>query len=343
MNILSPILKKLQDKYKYKFIDEIGRGVFSEVFDIGNNRVLKITKNKQEAIAASIIKGRFVKNIVLIYRVFTVASNKNHNKYYIEMEKLVPIKMNEEYDDFYEYLIEKQNQNLSYIAYTNNLVKNSNNPQETQDTLNEFNDDEKDFIGYMIKDIPENYDNALLLEKIALQIRRHKNQINDLINGLKELKAMGIDFYDIHSNNIMKSNSAYKFVDISWHQQGEKIEILEQKVNFDNKVKYATTPEQKHKGLRNIELEDWSGLMVFSEVKPGDVFVGQDCLFDIRIAFLDASNKVLSIGVIEKDTGRVIAPENTVKAIETAESDDYQIIVGNKFIIPARHKFSIKS
>jgi hypothetical protein len=77
-------------------------------------------------------------------------------------------------------------------------------------------------------------------------------------------------------------------------------------------------------------------MMVFTDVGEGDTFVGKDCLFDIRIAFLDGADKVLSLGIIKKDTGMVVAPKGTAKAIETNAADDYRFYIDQRFPIPAR-------
>lgn len=335
MEILSPVLRMLQDKYGYKFKDEIGRGTNGIAYDIGENKVLKVTSNRNEAIAASYIKKYpNLKNIAKISRVFTT-KNKYFDKYYIEQEKLNKIGLNEEWDDIYEYFIEKQNYGEDFTS----LIKEINKTPETKKIISKYNKNEIDFLCYLYKTNSWN-DIEFELEKFNQKFLRFKKQFNDLINGLNELKKIGIDFYDIHARNIMKNSSGtYKFVDIVWHQLGDKLEIIDEKkkINLFNesKIKYATTNAQKAKGLKGIELEDWSGLMVFKNVKEGDIFVGEGCLFDIRIAFLDSLDRVLTVGTIRQGDGRVIAPKNTNKAIESASDDDYNIIKGSIFKIPA--------
>lgn len=341
MQLLSPIMRMLQDKYHYNFKDEIGRnGSNGTVYDIGGNKVLKVTSNIGEAIAASIIKKENnLKNVVKIFRVFTT-KNKNFDKYYIEEERLFPLMINDEYDEIYEYLIHKQNYESNFSEILNDMVIKSDSPKTFKKELLKFNKNEIDFICFLFQD--KNWgDVGFEFEKFKQKYQRFKKQFNDLVNGINELKSIGIIFYDIHSKNIMKnSNGVYKFVDVTWHQQKNKFEIIDETKKswfpiHEAKIKYATTPSQKEKGLRGIALEDWSGIMVFKNVKEGDVFVGDDCLFDIRIAFLDMSDRVLSVGTIKQGDGRVIAPKGTVKAIETASDDDYEIIKGSIYKIPA--------
>lgn len=329
MEILSPVLKMLRDKYKYNFKDELYRTALTVIYDIGKNKILKVTHEKDEAIAASIIKKYNLKNVVKVYRVF-ITKNKHHEKYYIEEERLEKLGHNENFEIMYEYFIDKVNYNTKYdIDFFDN---------ESKKILKGYNDEEKNFIGFSSKDW---MDKDLEFAKFDLKFKFFRKQFNDLVNGLKELNKIGIDFYDIHFKNIMKKGNTYKFVDIPWHNGGENFEVLGENQNprafiSENQIKYAITNKQKSQGLKNIEPEDWNGMMVFKNVKAGDVFVGDDCLFDIRIAFLNSSNKVLSIGIIKKGSGRVVAPKNTSKAIETAASDDYQIIKGEIYNIPAK-------
>lgn len=334
MELLSDVLKLLRDKYNYTFYDEIGSGMSGTVYDIGKN-VLKITKDKEEAFAASKIKHKIFHNVYNVFRVFTL-KKQQFAKYYIECEKLIPLRITEDFEELYEYIIQNQDSDFKkYLNSINDIINSSNNPEELEQLFKEKNSVEKDFFGWYVENNSYNFEIELF--KLENKFKRLRKQFNDLINGINELKSLDIIFNDIHLKNIMKdTNGNYKFVDVTSYKK-QDIEILENK-GFNpqsKKIKYAVTDKQKANGLKGIELNDWSGLMVFENVKPGDMFVGKDCLFDIRIAFLDLNNVVLSVQTLEKETGVAIAPPKTVKAIETASEDDYKIIPGNKFLIPA--------
>lgn len=335
MELLSPILKALRDKYNYKFHNAIGSGMSGTVYDIGNNRVLKITNDKEEAYAANKIKSKNFKNVYKVFKVFTF-KKQHFSKFYIECERLIPIRMNEDFEEFYNYIIQNQDADFkANLHMVDEVIKNSNNPEEFSELFSNKNDYEKDFLCWHFGDNAYNFEIELM--KMNIKLVRMNNQFNDLINGINELKSIGVNFYDIHMKNIMRDDSNnYKFVDITSFQKSE-IEIFENKnfITQSKKVRYAVTDKQKEKGLRGIELDDWSGMMIFTDVKEGDTFVGKDCLFDIRIAFLNQSNVVISVETIEKGTGVVTAPPDTVKAIETASNDEYKIIPNSKFIIPA--------
>jgi len=79
MELLSPILKKLKEKYGYNFKSIIAQGTNGVVYDIGSNRVIKVTRDENEAKCAIALKGKNFKNVVKIYRVFFV-KNKNFKK-----------------------------------------------------------------------------------------------------------------------------------------------------------------------------------------------------------------------------------------------------------------------
>ena len=337
MELLSPILKKLKEKYGYNFKSIIAQGTNGVVYDIGSNRVIKVTRDENEAKCAIALKGKNFKNVVKIYRVFFV-KNKNFKKYCIEEERLKPITANEEQDDLFDFL---QNYNqYKNLDLSSEIIKKSDNPKESKNLLNKATNIEKIFLSFLY--IQYNWqDVGLELAKSILKLKSYSKMLNDLTNGLKELNSVKLNHFDIHRENIMKRKEDYVFVDIVSSvpvatSKFNTIEILEQVANqafipTEKRIIHAKTPEEKYQGLRNIPLEDWSGMMIFHDVNEGDHFVGKDCLFDIRIAFLNENSRIISIGTITKGNGLVIAPKGTVMAIETASADDYSFVPGNYF------------
>ena len=342
MELLSPILKKLKQEYGYDFKNIIGHGSNGVTWDLGGNRVMKITREQKEMEAASLIKGKVFKNVVRIYRVFTV-KNKNFKKYYIEEEKLTNISANEENDDVFDYL---QNfHNYKKINLIPEILQKSDNKKESKELLSKLTKIEMNYISFVyMRDSWK--DTGYELAKLIMKLPSYKKMLLDLVEGLKELHSIGLNHFDIHRDNIMKRKNDYVFVDIvsnTVHSlSNSNIEILEQNsinnkqddsafLPLEKRVIHARSDQEKYQGLRNIPLEDWSGMMIFHGVNEGDHFVGKDCLFDIRIIFLNENGKIISLGIITKDTGLVIAPKGTQTAVETAADDDYKFIPGNYF------------
>jgi hypothetical protein len=336
MEINSKMLEKISKKFGYDFSNGIlGYGSNGIVYDIGTNmegkkNVLKVTYNIFEGIAANKLIPHTFKNVVKVYRVFKAKINDSYPMF-IEMEKLRPIKSLDIIPEILEYL--RTYDRHKNIIHQTNISSKTDNPEETEELLSMYNEDELKFINYIHY---QNYwvDIGLSLFMFLHKFESQRKLFNDLVNGLKELYSIGIYHIDIHQNNIMRRGRDYVLTDIT----SESMENLESMINpnekiplLETKIKYATTQEEKHKGLRGIPLEDWSGMMIFKDVKEGDIYVGEGCLFDIRIAFLDMSGKVISTGIIKKGNGRVIAPKGTQWAVETAEADDYKFPIGSFF------------
>jgi uncharacterized membrane protein (UPF0127 family) len=333
MEIFSPVLKKIEKKFNIKIKNIIGKGLNGVVYEIGGGQVLKITRDEEEAFAAKKLIGKNFNNVVIIFRVFTTKKKEYPQKYFIVEEKLFPLKDGEKWFEFYKFLRERDK--YQHADSVNEILKKCDNKEEAENIISKYDKDVISFLTYcflnsFLKDV------GLELEKFNKKFQNNKQQFYDILNALKELENIGIKNFDIHEDNIMKRNNDYIVTDIK-HYNSEKIDILEnKKLVKESSVQYARTKKQKYQGLRNIPEEDWEGMMVFTDVGEGDTFVGKDCLFDIRIAFLDGADKVLSLGIIKKDTGMVVAPKGTAKAIETNAADDYRFYIDQRFPIPAR-------
>lgn len=69
------------DILKIKKGKELGTGMFGTAFDIGNNRVLKITTDSSEAVSSEkLIKIKKSKNIAVIYNVYEIISLDSNGK-----------------------------------------------------------------------------------------------------------------------------------------------------------------------------------------------------------------------------------------------------------------------
>lgn len=81
------LLNKILNKLNIPSSTFVGKGMFGFAHDIGNNRILKITKDKTEAINSSKIIGKTMTHIADIYNVKQFTSN-DITYYVIILEKL---------------------------------------------------------------------------------------------------------------------------------------------------------------------------------------------------------------------------------------------------------------
>lgn len=106
------LLDKILNKLNISSSTFIGGGMFGYAHDIGNNKILKITKDKTEAINSNKIIGKTMKHIANIYDVkqFT----KNDRTYYIIiLEKLkIDSTLETLYKDLEEVFDSARNKNL---------------------------------------------------------------------------------------------------------------------------------------------------------------------------------------------------------------------------------------
>jgi len=81
------LLNKIKSQLKIGASDYMGSGLFGHAHDIGNNRVLKITKDKTEAMNSQKIIGKNLNHVANIYDVKRF-SRDNQEYYTIVLEKL---------------------------------------------------------------------------------------------------------------------------------------------------------------------------------------------------------------------------------------------------------------
>lgn len=106
------LLDKILAKLNISSSTFIGGGMFGYAHDIGDNKILKITKDKTEAINSSKIIGKTMKHIANIYNVKQF--NKDDKTYYIIiLEKLkIDSSLEKLYKDLEEVFDSARNKNL---------------------------------------------------------------------------------------------------------------------------------------------------------------------------------------------------------------------------------------
>ena len=130
------LLDKILNKLNISSSTYIGGGMFGFAHDIGDNKILKITKDKTEAINSSKIIGKTMKHIADIYDVKQFTSNDSMY-YTIILEKL---KIDSGLDELYKDLEE-----------TFDSARNKNLPVHTIDNINKKHKEVAGFLRNLIK------------------------------------------------------------------------------------------------------------------------------------------------------------------------------------------------
>lgn len=177
----------------------LGQGSYGVAYDIGNGKVLKITKDTSEAKSSNLIKGKNTKHIVKVFDVWKFPKVKNKDDFFgIVLEKLMPLSSGEK--------------------------------REWRNAENEFDKivQEKDFITRVaghdweyfkeladvkVETLYEEDELEEKREELEEAIDRLENfQIHQMVD---ELKNLGVTFHDYHSGNIMKrSIGEYVVIDL---------------------------------------------------------------------------------------------------------------------------------
>ena len=130
------LLDKILHKLNIPSSTYIGGGMFGFAHDIGDNKILKITKDKTEAINSSKIIGKTMKHIADIYDVKQFTSNDSMY-YTIILEKL---KIDSGLDELYKDVEE-----------TFDSARNKNLPVHTIDNINKKHKEVAGFLRDLIK------------------------------------------------------------------------------------------------------------------------------------------------------------------------------------------------
>jgi serine/threonine protein kinase len=159
--------------------EALGAGATGTAYHIGNNKVLKITKDRSEANACNRIKGKKLKNVYEIYDVFEL---DDLGVYVIHQELLAPLDP-----------VVTKNWSKSYTA----LTRAVNRKWSLEEALDELEAEWEGGWG----PTPEESAKPAVKEAFA-----------QAYNGLKELEENRIIFRDFHYKNIMKRPSSGELV-----------------------------------------------------------------------------------------------------------------------------------
>ena len=185
----------------------LGSGTQGVAYGLPGGKVLKISLDATEANAATLLIG---KNLKGLYQVYGVYKHPHEKIYYVVQEKLakgdqsVYQKWETAMSGFIRWnkwgkdSAAKGTEKNTYILYSKYYEKDFNSSNEWSPSLikhfNKFVKEDKD--GYL--DQP----------------------VKDIMNGLVNLRKLGIEFRDLWQPNIMKGKKGYVIIDIGYSRSG---------------------------------------------------------------------------------------------------------------------------
>lgn len=212
--------KKLKDskwKIDVKNIKALGSGVEGVAYDIGNNRVLKITTDKQEALASNNIKGKMLDNVVHIYDVFKLDDVSGIEIFGIVEEKLLSLNSSEirRFDEIITDL-----EGLFGEEKSNDILKTGDWNKLISDMKKELALEIEKESGCSIS----NERNKKILDKRIKDYVEELEHFN-MPNIMSDLKNIGIGFYDYHGHNLMKRGTKFVINDLGRSEVNQTREL----------------------------------------------------------------------------------------------------------------------
>jgi len=183
---MSEFFLKLDNKLEndgYILTKILGKGSNGVAYDIGSNRVLKVTTDISEAKASVSLIGKNFKNVVNIYRVWMYKSIPDY--FMIEQEKLDKFDLSGVDGRVEDFLKDKRR----------------------------FAEDDKSFMylrrfGHRLFDEQEQKNYIYLVDEF---IPKWKKFFEDMLSAQKQLKSVSIEWGDFHFGNVMKVVQIIKF------------------------------------------------------------------------------------------------------------------------------------
>ncbi len=191
------IVSHISEKYGYESPRYVGKGTYGLAYDIGGDKIMKVTSDKSEAVESLKIKGKTMKHLADVYEVYYITPKQDSEipeSYVIILEKL---KTDEPY-------FNKMLRRVYYVF--NNILK-----LDFNNTIDDYvfygrNDNEKEINQYMSKN-PEDSKFYYGLLAIADEARQYGIQSTDYINssnlGYKKNGELG--FFDMGFGDYMST------------------------------------------------------------------------------------------------------------------------------------------
>ena len=176
---------------------KLGEGKFGAAYDIGGGKIMKITTDKNEAFASSLVAG---KNVMGVWKVDSVWNYKPEKDVFVIIGEKLEMKEKKAWDAI-ELLGDAFEMNSEEEGIKAHIAK--------QQAYSSFYYKDKDLAGIMI---------GLGGDKAAM----------DLAFGMNALINMGIIFNDLHPGNVAWKGNKPKIIDLGQSQSGYgKIRVFE--------------------------------------------------------------------------------------------------------------------
>ena len=208
-----PLIKEKLARMGYTLGDQIAEGGrYGAPFDIGNQRVLKITLDPAEAEATDKVKEYNLKHSVGVYRIFKFKDLKDF--YFLEQERLLPInKFDKQIVTSLKRLLKYSKHPLpEYRKYSESfdLLKDPESVTLLKSSKDKF---EHRVLGFLIKMAAE----GKLTSKDLKFIVAQPEFTNQLFDTLNEFRQAGITKLDLHAGNVMRdSRGIIKLIDFGF-------------------------------------------------------------------------------------------------------------------------------
>lgn len=320
---------------------------WARIYDIGNGRVLKITRDISEATNSNKIIGKKLENVNRIFRVFLFKGTRG--LYFIEQEKLKPLVTSlphwsanlttDNIDLHFKRSLEwakmlKQKASILWVNPTPFLTDKL--LIEDLQYLIMFYLNEKDIVKLIELNNAKNLERMYTgnFDKLAEAISKPVETVHlkGLVNGLKELKSNGISFTDTHQKNAMVRGSQWCWLDLGFGKENKTagLEIVED-VEVLDIIRHLNEKELKQdEYLEKLEkyLEKYAMQYDYTNKPVGDLQYNQARVYQTKI------DKLWNIINTEEDVYPIVVDQNN--KILDGHHRVYTIKqkFGNDFIVP---------
>src|ERR1035437_4627852 len=274
------IANKIVQLNQYKQANYYNKGTYGYAYDIGNDKIMKITSDKSEAIESQKIKGKILKHLADVYDVYEIKPKEGSiipESYVIIMEKL---KINESYFDRMIVRLDYAFENILGIDFNH--------------IIDDYISGEYEDKGYMIdKYLTKNLEDSKFyygLLSIADEARQYGIESMDYINtsNLGYKKNGNLGFFDMGFGDLESTP----------FNKTDKIEMEE-----DGSSKFSTDDAMGQDGFPAYNQNDTSPLVdnnIQTSVDEdleynhvvGDATEDQYALDERKLSFMDGSSTV---------------------------------------------------
>lgn len=230
---INVLLKKIGHEIEGKVDYYVGSGYFGDVFKIeGVDKIIKVSLSKREFGAIDKLVGKKLDNVMEYY--FARALTKNDTVLVVVVgEYLDPLPWSNAHNKFYDMMVYASERAFfgdplhgdNPKGYFVDMFSVKPERKELSGLLTEMIKKQKNILSDKAMDYIYYYTSFALrknlpnrdVEEFLIEFNKYPNLVADIINGLDELKRVGIEFGDLHGRNVLYSNKTKKFklIDIS--------------------------------------------------------------------------------------------------------------------------------